>query len=91
MNKQNTSKPAKTDWERLDRMTDAAIDYTDIPPLEDAFFARAHVYISPAKRASYVELDKDVMTWFQQRDGHYPNLINIVLRKYIEIQQEIAG
>ena len=68
-----------------------AIDYTDVPPLEDEFFARAHVYISPAKRASYVELDQDVMTWFQQRDGHYPDLINIVLRKYIEIQQEIVG
>jgi len=30
------------------------------------------------------------MNWFQQRDKHYPNLINVVLRKYIEIQQEIA-
>jgi uncharacterized protein (DUF4415 family) len=91
LNRRNISEPSKTDWERLNRMTDDAIDYSDIPPLEDEFFARARVYISPAKRASYVELDQDIMTWFQQRDGHYPNLINIVLRKYIEIQQEIAG
>ena len=72
-------------------MTDDDIDYADIPSLGDEFFARARLYIQPTKRANYVELDNDVMTWFQQRDRHYPNLINIVLRKYIEIQQEIAG
>jgi len=90
MKEQNTSVPLKTDWERLDRMTDDDIDYTDSPPLGDEFFARARLYIPPSKRANFVELDSDVMTWFQQRDQHYPNLINIVLRKYIEIQQEIA-
>jgi len=91
MNEKDTSTPLKTDWERLDRMTDDDIDYSDIPSLGDEFFARAHEYIPPAKRANYVELDKDVMAWFRQRDKQYPNLINIVLRKYIEIQQEIAG
>jgi len=90
MKEQNTSVPLKTDWERLDRMTDDDIDYTDSPPLGDEFFARARLCIPPSKRANFVELDSDVMTWFQQRDQRYANLINIVLRKYIEIQQEIA-
>ena len=71
-------------------MTEDDIDYSDIPPLKDEFFAQARVYVPPAKRANYVELDKDVMTWFKQRDKQYPHLINIVLRKYIEIQQELA-
>ena len=71
-------------------MTEDDIDYSDIPPLKDEFFAQARVYVPPAKRANYVELDKDVLTWFQQRDKQYPHLINIVLRKYIEIQQELA-
>ena len=90
MNEQSTSTPLTTDWERLDRMTEEDIDYSDIPPLQDEFFAQARVYVPPTKRANYVELDKDVMTWFQQRDKQYPHLINIVLRKYIEIQQELA-
>ena len=71
-------------------MTDDDIDYAGSPPLGDEFFARARLYIPPSKRASFVELDSDVMTRFQQRDKHYPNLINVVLGKYIEIQQEIA-
>ena len=72
-------------------MTDDDIDYSDIPSLEDQFFAQARVYVPPAKRANYVELDKDVMAWFRQRDQQYPHLINIVLRKYMEIQQEFAA
>ena len=82
--------PMKTDWERLGRMTDDDKDYSDIPPLDDEFFAKARVYIPPANRANYVELDEDVSAWFRQRDKQYPTLINVVLRKYMEIQQETA-
>ena len=55
MNKQSTSTPSETGWERLDRMTDDDIDYADIPPLADEFFAQARVYIPPTKRLNYVE------------------------------------
>ena len=82
--------PMKTDWERLDRMTGDDIGYSDIPPLGDEFLAKARVYIPPAKRANYVELDEDVSAWFRQRDKQYPALIKVVLRRYMEIQQETA-
>jgi hypothetical protein len=31
----------QTDWQKLESMTDEEIDYSDIPPLDDDFFARA--------------------------------------------------
>lgn len=34
-------KPSKTDWEALASMTDEEIDYSDIPPLPEAFFKKA--------------------------------------------------
>jgi hypothetical protein len=34
----NTS---KTDWARIDAMTDDDIDTSDTPPLDEAFFAKA--------------------------------------------------
>lgn len=80
-----------TDWEHLERMADDDIDYSDIPPLGDDFFARARVYVPRAVRLNSVELDQDVLTWFRGRDKQHPNLINAVLRKYIEIQQETAA
>jgi hypothetical protein len=32
---------SRTDWERLDSLTDDQIDTSDIPPLDDRFFERA--------------------------------------------------
>ena len=46
MNKKDISTLLETDWERLDRMTDDDIDYSDIPPLGDTFFTQARVRIS---------------------------------------------
>ncbi|MEZ4769715.1 MAG: BrnA antitoxin family protein [Caldilineales bacterium] len=91
MNDKNTSTPLETDWERLDRMTDEDINYSDIPPLRDEFFAKARLYVPPSKRANYVPLDSDVLTWFQEHDKEYPALINLVLRKYVEIQDARSG
>ncbi len=36
-----TKKTSRTDWDRLASMKDDEIDYTDIPPLTDAFFDKA--------------------------------------------------
>jgi uncharacterized protein (DUF4415 family) len=80
----------ETDWDRLDSMTDEEIDYSDIPPLGDDFFTRARVVITPAKRAEYVRLDPDLRAWFEEHDQDYPALINLVLRKYVEIQTGLA-
>lgn len=41
MSVRNLKKSSETDWTRLDRMTDEEIDTSDIPPLDDAFFASA--------------------------------------------------
>lgn len=42
MNARNLNKAASSiDWARIDRMTDEEIDTSDIPPLDDDFFARA--------------------------------------------------
>lgn len=41
MNGRNLKKPSQTDWNRIDQMTDEDIDTSDIPPLDDAFFAQA--------------------------------------------------
>lgn len=38
LDSKNPSEMAKSDLERLDRMTEADIDYSDIPELDDDFF-----------------------------------------------------
>lgn len=41
MNARNLNKRSATDWARVDQMTDEEIDTSEIPPLDDAFFASA--------------------------------------------------
>lgn len=74
---------SRTGWDRLNKMSDDEIDYSDIPPLTDEFFARA-TFVLP----NSVELDPDVLAWFKRQGRDYPLQINQVLRQYIELQEQ---
>ena len=65
-------------------MTDDGIDYSDIPPLTDSFFERAKRFVP----VNAIQLDSDVLVWFQAQNKQYQTLINTVLRKYMEVQLE---
>ena len=82
MSASDTQRTSRTDWDRLTKMTDDEIDYSDIPPLTDEFFARARLVLPHA-----VELDPDILAWFQRQGADYPVRINQVLRHYIELQE----
>ena len=43
MNNKNLKKLSETDWTRIDRMDDEDIDTSDIPALDDEFFASAQL------------------------------------------------
>lgn len=55
MNVRDLKKKSKTDWARVDRMTDDEIDTSDIPPLDDAFFERA-IRVLPRVRVDRIDL-----------------------------------
>ena len=50
MNKTDFKNISRTDWESLENMSDEDIDYSDIPPLTEDFFAKAVLRI-PADQA----------------------------------------
>ncbi len=54
MNERNLKKPSETDWARIDQMTDEEIDTSDIPPLEDTFFAAAQ-WRMPEKKTALMD------------------------------------
>jgi uncharacterized protein (DUF4415 family) len=94
MNKKNSKKETKskveqksgTDWERLEAMTDNQIDYTDIPPLDEHFFAHAQIRLPRNKRHITLRLDAEVLEWFQASGKGYQTRINAVLRSFVEAQ-----
>ena len=79
------SKASKTDWKRLADMEDNAIDTSDIPELDDAFFQNAELKV-PSKQPVTLRLDSDVLVWFKSQGQGYQTRINKLLRSYMESQ-----
>ena len=84
MSVNDSNNTSQTDWERLDAMTDEEIDYSDIPPLTEEFFNNATLRIPAVQARNLIQLDADVMAWFQKQDAEYRSTINSILRRYIE-------
>jgi uncharacterized protein (DUF4415 family) len=68
-------------------MTDEEIDTSDIPTLDDAFFANAKLRLPKGKVPVVMTLDADVFQWFKSQGADYQNLINAALRTYVEEQK----
>ncbi len=84
MKAKNTIKESRTDWNRLKEMSDADIDFSDVPALDSDFFSRAQVRMPKRKKAVSLRLDPDVLDWFKHEEKQYQTKINAVLRAYVE-------
>jgi uncharacterized protein (DUF4415 family) len=88
MNAQDLKKPSETNWARIDGMTDEEIDTSDIPPLDDEFFAKVQWRMPKRKTAVTLSVDNDVLKWFEAQGAEFQQRINAALRIYAEAHQE---
>jgi uncharacterized protein (DUF4415 family) len=88
MSGKDLSNTSRTNWEALEAREDEGIDYSDIPPLTEAFFEKATLRIPASQAQRLVQIDPDVLNWFQAQSGEYKALINSVLRRYAESADE---
>ena len=77
-------KPSKTDWDGLAAMTDEEIDYSDIPPLPETFFKRAKVWQPQPKVTLTMQVDADIVEWFQSTGVNWESQVQAALRFYVE-------
>ena len=75
----------RTDYERLDKMTDNDIDYSDIPELKASVWAKAEIKTPINKKAISLRVDHDMLAWYKQQSDHYQRLMNKVLRQYMNM------
>lgn len=87
MNAKHTNKSSKTDWARVDALTDETIDTSDIPALPPAFFERAKLRASHQPVTVTLHVDSDVLAWFQAQGAEYEKRINAALRIYAEAHE----
>lgn len=88
MSASNLKRPSETDWARVEAMTDEEIDTSDIPPLDDAFFANAKLRMPKGKVPMVISVDADVVEWFKAQGDEYQKLLNAALRIYAEAHKE---
>jgi uncharacterized protein (DUF4415 family) len=81
-----SKKSIKSDLARIDRMKDAEIDYSDIPPLNKTFLKKATTAWPPVKKQLTIRLDEDVLTWLKGHGSGYQTRINRILRVVMESQ-----
>lgn len=61
MKRHSSKKRSKTNWEKIDAMSDKDIDYSDIPALGKAFFKHATLVLPEAKTTVTMRVDRKVL------------------------------
>ena len=80
--------PDRTDYARLDAMTDediarAVAEDPDACRL-DIDWSKAHVVFPPGKENVTLRVDRDVLAWFRATGKGFHTRMNAVLRAYME-------
>ena len=82
----------RTDWKRVDRLSDADIDTAvagdpDAAPVLDMdWFSEAELVLPERKQAISLRVDADVLRWYRALGPGYLTRMNAILRQYAEAQ-----
>jgi uncharacterized protein (DUF4415 family) len=95
MKKKHISHKSQTDWERVDKLQDNEIDFSDNLEVTSEMFAKAILRkgLKPVIRKSQVTLriDDDVLKWFKKQGTGYQTRINSLLKAYKEAHKNSSG
>jgi len=78
-------KQSRTDWARIKSMKARDINFSDIPELDDDFFAEPTLWPGRKKQIT-IRIDPDVLEFFRRKGRGYQSSINAILRRYMEVQ-----
>jgi uncharacterized protein (DUF4415 family) len=81
---------SETNWAMVDSLTDETIDRSELPPLDESFFARATWRMPERQTIVAVPLDPDVLAWFQAQGSESEQRMIAALRIYAEAHQDAA-
>lgn len=84
MNADAMNNTSKTDWARIDGMSDEDIDTSDIPPLSEKFFAKAQLRMPKSAMTMTVQVDPETFAWFQMQGESAGRQMSAALRIYAD-------
>ena len=88
MSAKDSPKLSKTDWAKVDALTDADID-TSEGLLDEDFFSRAELRLPERRTAVTLEVDSRVLAWFQAQED-CETRVNAALKLYAEAHKAVS-
>ena len=79
---------SETNWEMIDALTDETIDRSELPPLDESFFARATWRMPEGQAIVTVPVDPDLLAWFQAQGSESEQRMIAALRIYAEAHKD---
>lgn len=67
---------------------DSDIDYSDIPELDDTFWANAELKMPQTKDKVTVRIDHDIIEWLKSQGTGYQSKMNSILRQFMLAKQQ---
>ncbi|WP_218653122.1 BrnA antitoxin family protein [Nostoc sp. TCL26-01] len=80
----NTS---KTNWEKLDSLSEEEIDTSDIPPLTEEFFSKSRWWKPVPSLSVLVKINPQTLAWFKSQGEDYQQKMAAALRIYAQAHQ----
>lgn len=76
---------SKTDWTRIDAMSDEDIDFSDCPEVTPEMAAKAVVRRASKDQATVsLKVDQEVLAWFESQGDSAERQMAIALKIYVE-------
>ena len=92
MSKKSISRKSRTDFNRIDKLEDKDIDFSDSPEITPEMFAttivRKGLKLVPQKSQITLRMDTDVLEWFKTQGKGYQTRMNALLRAYMQAQKK---
>ena len=90
----SSRRPGKTDWARVDAMSDREIekaakaDPDAAPILDKNWFKQATVVLPERKVPISLRMDREVVEWFKAHGRRYQSRMNAVLKAYVQAHRK---
>jgi uncharacterized protein (DUF4415 family) len=81
---------SETNWDMIDALTDETIDRTELPLLDDSFFARAKWRMPEKPVPVTIRIDSDLLAWFKAQGNEYEQRMLAALRIYAQAHKDIT-
>jgi uncharacterized protein (DUF4415 family) len=90
MNENAMNNTSRTNWKRVDALTEDEIDTSDVPALTEEFFSKSQWRTPVPSLNVLVQVDAQTLAWFQAQGEDYEKRMAAALRIYAQAHKQTS-